>query len=76
MKYEIVSIERLRKGLHDYINGVAREQFVPQKETLPTPAEPFKMRCNDAGVTPSISQNEYVKRIITQLAINKAQANY
>ncbi|QGA20885.1 hypothetical protein EYB26_008595 [Talaromyces marneffei] len=54
-----VSIERLRKELHDYINGVSREQVVRQKETLPTPAELFKMRCDDVGVIPSITQNEY-----------------
>lgn len=58
IKHEVVSIERLRKELHDYINGVSREQFVRQKETLPTPAELFKMRCDDVGVIPSITQNE------------------
>lgn len=76
MEYEIVSIERLRKELHGYIDGVSREQFLRQKETLPTPAELFKMRCHDAGVIPSITQNEYVKWIITQLEINKAPASY
>ena len=54
-----VSTERLRKELHDYVNGVASQQNVRQRERLPNPWDHFKMRCDDVGVIPSITQNEY-----------------
>ena len=56
-----VSIARLRTELHDYIDGVGREQRVRQEEDLPSPWTLFKMRCDDVGVVPSITQNEYVQ---------------
>ncbi|KFZ07596.1 hypothetical protein V501_06304 [Pseudogymnoascus sp. VKM F-4519 (FW-2642)] len=54
-----VSTERLRKELHDYVNGVANQQEVRQGEKLPNPWDHFKMRSDDVGVIPSITQNEF-----------------
>ncbi|KAI0888411.1 putative pentalenene synthase [Annulohypoxylon maeteangense] len=53
------STERLRLELHDYINGVGRQQQVRQGEHLPDPWYHFKIRSDDVGVIPSITQNEY-----------------
>jgi hypothetical protein len=41
------------------VNGVGNEQQVRQEDELPTPWALFKMRCDDVGVIPSITQNEY-----------------
>lgn len=54
-----VSTERLRLELHDYINGVGRQQKVRQGDSLPDPWYHFKIRSDDVGVIPSITQNEY-----------------
>ncbi|RYP18528.1 hypothetical protein DL765_003903 [Monosporascus sp. GIB2] len=54
-----VATERLRKELHDYVNGVANQQDVRQRDRLPNPWEHFQMRSDDVGVIPSITQNEY-----------------
>jgi hypothetical protein len=41
------------------VNGVGNEQQVRQEDKLPTPWALFKMRYDDVGVIPSITQNEY-----------------
>ncbi|KAI0443502.1 terpene synthase [Xylaria telfairii] len=53
------STERLRLELHDYVNGVARQQRVRRADFLPNPWYHFQIRCDDVGVIPSITQNEY-----------------
>lgn len=50
--------ERLRRDLHDYIEGVARQQAVRQ-DRLPDPDHLFNIRCDDIGAAPSITLNEY-----------------
>jgi hypothetical protein len=54
-----MSIERMRRELHDYIEGVARQQAVRQDEYLPDPWYHFEIRSADVGVIPSITHNEY-----------------
>ncbi|KAI1334097.1 terpene synthase [Xylariaceae sp. FL0016] len=54
-----VATERLRIELHDYVNGVARQQDVRQADRLPDPWYHFKIRSDDVGVIPSITQNEF-----------------
>lgn len=54
-----VSTERLRLELHDYVNGVGRQQQVRQEEHLPDPWYHLQIRSDDVGVIPSITQNEY-----------------
>lgn len=54
-----MSIERMRRELHDYVEGVARQQAVRQDERLPDPWYHFDIRCADVGVIPSITHNEY-----------------
>ncbi|KAI1453320.1 putative pentalenene synthase [Annulohypoxylon moriforme] len=54
-----VTTERLRLELHDYINGVGTQQQVRQGDHLPDPWYHFKIRSDDVGVIPSITQNEY-----------------
>ncbi|KAI0178728.1 putative pentalenene synthase [Hypoxylon sp. FL1284] len=54
-----VSTERLRLELHDYVNGVGRQQQVRQGDDLPDPWYHFQIRSDDVGVIPSITQNEY-----------------
>ncbi|KAI2464668.1 putative pentalenene synthase [Annulohypoxylon bovei var. microspora] len=54
-----VSAERLRLELHDYVNGVGRQQQVRQGDRLPDPWYHFKIRSDDVGVIPSITQNEF-----------------
>ncbi|KAI8628809.1 terpene synthase [Xylariaceae sp. FL1651] len=54
-----VTIERLRQELHDYVNGVSRQQGVRQADRLPNPWYHFQIRSDDVGVIPSITQNEY-----------------
>ncbi|KAI1827036.1 terpene synthase [Xylaria intraflava] len=51
--------ERLRRELHDYVNGVSRQQSVRQVDRLPNPWYHFAIRSDDVGVIPSITQNEY-----------------
>ncbi|TLD19071.1 hypothetical protein PspLS_09812 [Pyricularia sp. CBS 133598] len=53
------SIERMRRELHAYVKGVARQQAVRQEARLPNPWYHFSIRCDDVGVIPSITQNEY-----------------
>lgn len=54
-----VSTERLRGDLHDYLDGVIDQQEVRLGDNLPNPWDHFKMRIDDVGVIPSITQNEY-----------------
>ncbi|CAJ2505362.1 Uu.00g127560.m01.CDS01 [Anthostomella pinea] len=54
-----VATERLREELHDYVNGVQRQQGVRQADCLPNPWYHFKIRSDDVGVIPSITQNEF-----------------
>ncbi|KAI1268082.1 terpene synthase [Xylariaceae sp. FL1019] len=54
-----VATERLRLELHDYVNGVSRQQGVRQAEHLPNPWYHFQIRSDDVGVIPSITQNEF-----------------
>ncbi|UKZ89674.1 uncharacterized protein TrAFT101_004716 [Trichoderma asperellum] len=54
-----VSTMRLKKELHDYVNGVSNQQKVRQEDHLPNPWDHFQMRVDDVGVIPSITQNEY-----------------
>ncbi|KAI0017947.1 terpene synthase [Xylariomycetidae sp. FL0641] len=54
-----VSTERLRKELHDYVNGVGRQQGVRQADRLPDPWYHFQIRADDVGVVPSITQTEF-----------------
>lgn len=54
-----MSIERMRRELHDYVEGVARQQAVRQDEHLPDPWYHFDIRSADVGVIPSITHNEY-----------------
>ncbi|KAJ2993670.1 hypothetical protein NUW58_g1771 [Xylaria curta] len=51
--------ERLRLELHDYVNGVCRQQRVRSADYLPNPWYHFKIRSDDVGAIPSITQNEY-----------------
>ncbi|KAI0390734.1 terpene synthase [Xylariaceae sp. FL0594] len=51
--------ERLRRELHEYVDGVARQQGVRQADRLPEPWYHFQIRVDDVGVIPSITQNEY-----------------
>ncbi|KAF3070170.1 Presilphiperfolan-8-beta-ol synthase [Trichoderma lentiforme] len=53
------STERLRKELHDYINGVSGQQYVREADHLPDPWDHFNMRANDVGAIPSMTQNEF-----------------
>ncbi|KAI1166210.1 terpene synthase [Nemania serpens] len=53
------STERQRRELHDYVNGVGRQQRVRKGGRLPDPLYHFKIRSDDVGVIPSITQNEY-----------------
>ncbi|KAG7006028.1 hypothetical protein G7Y79_00016g040130 [Physcia stellaris] len=57
------STERLRKELRDYVNGVANQREVRHRERLPDPWDHFKMRSDDVGVIPCITQNEYAMEI-------------
>ncbi|KAK6836930.1 isoprenoid synthase domain-containing protein [Apiospora arundinis] len=69
MLYEILSVmhadmgpstvERLRHQLHEYFEGVARQQSVKQDDRLPDPWHHLKLRCDDIGVRPSVTQIEY-----------------
>jgi hypothetical protein len=54
-----VSTERLRQELHDYVNGVSRQQGIRQADHLPNPWYHLQIRSDDVGVIPSITQNEY-----------------
>jgi hypothetical protein len=54
-----VATERLRLELHDYVNGVSRQQRVRTAGRLPNPRYHFQIRSDDVGVIPSITQNEY-----------------
>ncbi|CAI0641460.1 unnamed protein product [Colletotrichum noveboracense] len=54
-----MSIERMRRELHEYIEGVARQQAVRQDEHLPDPRYHFEIRIADIGVYPSITQTEF-----------------
>ena len=54
-----VATERLRRELHDYVNGAGRQQRVRQADGLPNPWYHFQIRADDVGVIPSITQNEY-----------------
>jgi hypothetical protein len=54
-----VSLERMRRELHDYVEGVARQQAVRKDARLPDPWYHFDIRSDDVGVIPSITQNEY-----------------
>ncbi|POS74170.1 pentalenene synthase [Diaporthe helianthi] len=54
-----MSIERMRRELHEYVEGVARQQAVRQDEHLPDPWYHFDIRSADVGVIPSITHNEY-----------------
>ena len=53
------STERLRNELHDYLDGVVNQQEVRLEDGLPNPWDHFRMRSDDVGVIPSITQNEY-----------------
>ncbi|KAI5861408.1 terpene synthase [Durotheca rogersii] len=53
------SIERFRTELHDYLNGVKRQQQVRQGLRLPDPWYHLGIRAADVGVIPSITQNEF-----------------
>ncbi|KAI1809372.1 terpene synthase [Poronia punctata] len=53
------STERLRLELHDYVNGVSRQQGVRQADRLPNPWYHLQIRSDDVGVIPSITQNEF-----------------
>jgi hypothetical protein len=53
------SIERMRRELREYVEGVAWQQVVRQDAHLPDPWYHFDIRCADIGVAPSITQNEY-----------------
>lgn len=54
-----MSIGRMRRELHEYIEGVARQQAVRQDEHLPDPGYHFEIRIADIGVYPSITQTEF-----------------
>ncbi|KAI0873420.1 terpene synthase [Hypoxylon argillaceum] len=54
-----VATERLRVALHDYVNGVSRQQRVRTADRLPSSRYHFQIRSDDVGVIPSITQNEY-----------------
>ncbi|KAK8859080.1 terpene synthase [Apiospora arundinis] len=69
MLYEILSVmradmgpstvEHLRRQLHEYVEGVARQQAVRQYDRLPDPWHHLELRCDDIGVRPSVTQIEY-----------------
>lgn len=69
-----ISTERLRKELRDYVNGVANQREVRQRERLPDPWEHFKMRSDDVGVIPSITQNEYAMEIELPQEVRRHEA--
>lgn len=51
--------ERLRRELHHYVEGTAREQAVRQGGRLPDPEYLFNLRRGDVGAAPSMTLNEY-----------------
>ncbi|KAK7959921.1 uncharacterized protein PG986_004775 [Apiospora aurea] len=44
-----VTIERMRRQLHEYVEGVARQQSVRHDDRLPDPWYHLKLRCDDIG---------------------------
>ncbi|KAI1387589.1 terpene synthase [Hypoxylon trugodes] len=54
-----VTAERQRLELHEYVDGVAREQNVRQGNHLPNPWYHFRIRSADVGVIPSVTQIGY-----------------
>ncbi|KAI2636618.1 terpene synthase [Xylaria nigripes] len=54
-----VTLERLRKEIHQYITGVSRQQGVRQGDHLPNPWYHLKIRTDDVGAKPNMTQNEY-----------------
>ncbi|KAI5922436.1 terpene synthase [Camillea tinctor] len=52
-------IERLRVELHEYLNGVERQQGVRQGSRLPDPWYHLQIRADDVGAIPNIVQAEY-----------------
>lgn len=54
-----INTKRFRQELHDYLDGVINQQGVRLEDGLPNPWAHFKMRSDDVGVIPSITQNEY-----------------
>ncbi|KAI1486181.1 terpene synthase [Biscogniauxia mediterranea] len=52
-------IERLRVELHEYINGVERQQGIRQGSRLPDPWYHLQIRADDVGAIPNIVQAEY-----------------
>ncbi|KAK8062115.1 hypothetical protein PG997_014212 [Apiospora hydei] len=53
------TMERMRRQLHEYVEGVARQQSVRHDDRLPDPWYHLKLRCDDIGVRPSVTQIEY-----------------
>ncbi|KAK8078764.1 hypothetical protein PG994_002571 [Apiospora phragmitis] len=51
--------ERLRRQLHAYLEGVARQHPVRRDDGLPDPWDHLRLRCDDIGVRPSVTQLEY-----------------
>lgn len=61
MRHEMgpATVERMRRQLHEYVEGVVRQQSVRQDDRLPDPWYHLKLRCDDIGVRPSVTQIEY-----------------
>ncbi|KAK7995620.1 hypothetical protein PG990_014393 [Apiospora arundinis] len=53
------TVQRLRRQLHEYVEGVARQQAVRQYDRLPDPWYHLKLRCDDIVFRPSVTQVEY-----------------
>ncbi|KAI1080065.1 terpene synthase [Whalleya microplaca] len=70
----LVSLERLRLELHDYVNGVGKQQQVRQGARLPNPWYHFQIRSDDVGVIPSITQNEYAMEFELPESIRRHEA--
>lgn len=69
-----VSTERLRVELHDYVNGVGRQQGVREEDRLPDPWYHFQIRADDVGVIPSITQNEYAMEFELPESVRRHEA--
>ncbi|KAL7621962.1 hypothetical protein AAE478_007463 [Parahypoxylon ruwenzoriense] len=54
-----ICTERFRVELHEYVNGVGRQQQIRQEDRLPDPWYHLQIRADDVGVVPSITQNEF-----------------
>ncbi|KAK7993260.1 hypothetical protein PG989_006641 [Apiospora arundinis] len=74
------TVQRLRRQLHEYVEGVARQQAARQYDRLPDPWYHLKLRCDDIGFRPSVTQVEYTMglelpdRVVYREAMERVRA--